>query len=267
MILTLIALLLAFATLWIVSLFRRDASIVDPAWGPGFLLATGLAFTAGPGGGRPLLTLALVAVWALRLGGYLWWRARSAGPADDAHRGHREDFRYAAMRAKHGARFWWVSGLTVFGFQAVLCWVISLPLQVAVTSHVPLIWLDFLGATLWLVGFGWEAVADAQLARFKARRTDPQAVLDTGLWALSRHPNYFGEWLLWWGFFALALAAGGGWTLFAPVIMSVLLMRVSGVPLLEKKLAERPAYRAYVERTPAFFPRIPRPPKATKSAR
>ncbi len=254
MISTLIALLLAFATLWIVSLFRRDASIVDPAWGPGFLLATSLAFTQGPGGGRALLTLALVAVWAVRLGIYLGWRAS----------GHGEDFRYAAMRAKHGARFWWVSGLTVFGFQAVLCWIVSLPLQVAVASHKPLIWLDFLGAGLWLTGMWWEVVADAQLVRFKARRTDPQAVLDTGLWAWSRHPNYFGEWLLWWGFFVVALAAGGGWTLFAPVIMSVLLMRVSGVPLLEKKLAERPTFRAYVERTPAFFPR---PPRDTRSPR
>lgn len=255
MIFTLVAVLLAFATLWIVSLFRRDASIVDPAWGPGFLLITAIAFAQGAGGGRPLLILGMVALWALRLGGYLWWRGR----------GHGEDFRYAAMRAKHGARFWWVSGLTVFGFQALLCWIISLPLQVAAVSSKPLIWLDFLGAGLWLVGFLWEAVADAQLARFKARRTDPQAVLDTGLWALSRHPNYFGEWVLWWGFYAVALAAGGWWTIFAPALMSVLLMRVSGVPLLEKKLAERPAFRAYVERTPAFFPWVP--PRATKSPR
>ena len=254
LLLTAVVILCAFGALWGLSLLRRDASIVDPFWGPGFLLITAVAFAVGPRGPRAVLILVLVAAWALRLGLYLLGRSR----------GHGEDFRYAAMRARHGARFWWVSGLTVFATQATLCWVISLPLQAAASSDKSLIWLDFLAVAIWAIGLLWEAVADAQLARFKAHRTDPTAVMDIGLWAWSRHPNYFGEWLLWWGFFGVAVPAGGAWTVIAPLLMSGLLMRVSGVPLLEKKLAERPAYRAYVERTPAFFPR---PPKATRSPR
>jgi steroid 5-alpha reductase family enzyme len=119
--------------------------------------------------------------------------------------------------------------------------------------------LDTLGVLLWLAGFACEAIADWQLVRFKANPAQRGRVLDTGLWRYSRHPNYFGEALLWWGFYAFAAAAGGWWTLFAPVLMTVLLLKISGVPLLEHDIAERrPGYRDYVQRTSAF---IPRPPK------
>ncbi|MCB9546986.1 MAG: DUF1295 domain-containing protein [Myxococcales bacterium] len=244
----------AFALLWLVSLARRDASIVDPCWGPAFVLVAGVTAVQGPGGPRALLALALVTTWGLRLGVYLAWRARGQG----------EDFRYRAMREKHGPRFWWVSGLTVFALQATLCLVIALPVQLAILRSGPLGLLDALGAALFAAGLAIEAIADAQLARFKARRTDPEAILDTGVWAWSRHPNYFGELVLWWGLYLLAVAAGAWWTLPGPLLISSLLLRVSGVPLLEAKLRARPAFQAYVERTPAFFPR---PPRSTRSAR
>ncbi|MEZ4467653.1 MAG: DUF1295 domain-containing protein [bacterium] len=213
-----------------------------------------MAASQGPGGSRAGLALLLVATWGLRLSAYLTWRAW----------GQPEDFRYRAMRDKHGPRFWWISGLTVFTLQAALCWIIALPVQAAILVGGDAGWLDGLGALVFAAGFAIEAVADAQLARFKARRTDPEAILDTGVWAWSRPPNYFGELVVWWGLGLVGLAAGAWWALVGPAVISGLLLRVSGVPLLEAKLRQRPAFRAYVERTPAFFPR---PPRSTRSAR
>lgn len=248
----LVVTLAAFTLLWLVSLRLRDASIADPFWGPGFLLLT---LTYLLGGGEPsrrgILVTGLVAAWALRLGIHLWKR----------NRGHGEDPRYAAMRERHGDRFGGVSLFTVFWLQAVILWVVALPIFGGVTGSGPLGAWDVAGAVLVLSGLIVEAVADAQLARFRADPVNRGRVLDTGLWRYSRHPNYFGDAVLWWGFFLLSVGAGAPWTVPGPLLMTFLLLKVSGVALLERTLVSgRPGYAEYVRRTSAFVPWFPRTP-------
>jgi|SRR5215471_10357102 len=239
----------AMLLLWLVSLAIKNASIVDIFWGAGFALIALVAFTIAVGyRPRKLLITTLAVVWGFRLAGYIGWRNHGKG----------EDFRYQAMRRRFGSRFALISLFIVFGLQGVLMWVISLPLQFAQISKVPayLTWLDYLGAVCWFIGLLFEAVGDLQLARFKADPSNKGKVMDRGLWAYTRHPNYFGDALLWWGFFLIALTTPQSWwTVVSPIMMTTLLMKVSGVALLEKTLIKtRPEYRDYVQRTSAFFP-------------
>jgi len=242
------ALAVCLFSLWILSLKLKDASLVDPFWGPGFAVVAWVAFAVGGGAGpRPFLVLGLVTLWALRLGGYLLWRKR----------GHGEDFRYVAMRQRHGARFGTVSLFSVFLLQGVLLWLISLPLQCVVTAPGPsgLGALDWLGTALWAVGLFFEAVGDLQLLRFKADPAQQGQVCNRGLWRYTRHPNYFGDAVVWWGYGAFACATGDWATLLAPAAMTFLLVRVSGVALLERDIANRrPGYRDYIRQTSAFIP-------------
>ena len=243
----------SMTALWMISLWRRDASVVDVYWGPGFAVVGTVAAIAGEATGpRSPLVLALVALWGLRLGGYLWWRNRGTG----------EDFRYRSMRRRWGPRFWLVSLGTVFWLQAALMWIVSLPVQLTVSAPGPrdLGFLDLAGGALWLLGMYFEAGGDWQLARFKRDGRNAGKVMDRGFWRYTRHPNYFGDFLVWWGFYAFALATpGAAWTIVGPVVMSVLLTRISGVPLLERSLQKsRPGYAEYARRTSAFFPWPPR---------
>jgi steroid 5-alpha reductase family enzyme len=238
---------------WLLSLVKKDASIVDTFWGLGFVLIAVVGGAIGEGyETRRVLITALTAVWGLRLAGHIFFRNRSKG----------EDFRYRAMRARHGKRFPVVSLYSVFAVQGLLMWVISLPLQIAEISRMPakLTWLDWTGAIVWLIGFAFESIGDLQLARFKARPKNKGKVMDRGLWRYTRHPNYFGDALLWWGFFLIALNTPlGVWTVISPLIMTGLLMKVSGVALLEKTLMKtKPEYRDYVRRTNAFVPWLQR---------
>jgi len=245
--------LVAVTSLWALSLALRDASIVDIYWGPGFAAIALVTFLAS-GGDHPrrLLLLVLALLWGLRLGGYLLWRNAGKG----------EDYRYVAMRRQHGERFWWVSLFTVFLLQGALQWIVSLPLQLtqAAPGAAALGALDALGLALVAVGLFFEGVGDWQLARFKADPANQGRVMDVGLWRYTRHPNYFGDFLVWWGFAAIALAGPYGLaSLVGPALMSFLLLRVSGVAMLERTIAERrPAYRDYMEATNAFFPGPPR---------
>ncbi|WP_295403503.1 DUF1295 domain-containing protein [uncultured Thiocystis sp.] len=235
---------------WIASLPLKDVSIVDSLWSLFFLLMGAIYLLLAPAwGARALLVFALTALWAIRLSAFITRR----------NHGHGEDRRYQAIRADHEPGFWWKSSYIVFGLQALLAWVISLPLLAALLGQSPLGWLDAVALGLWLIGFFFEAVGDQQLAEFKARPENRGQVMDRGLWRYTRHPNYFGEACIWWGFFLFALAAGGWWSMLAPILMTFLLLRVSGVSLLEKDIQERrPAYRTYIERTNAFFPGPPR---------
>jgi len=236
--------LLAFAA-WIASVVKRDVSIVDSAWS--FLvLAPALVVAALlPHGPRAVVVLTLAATWALRLSGHIAWR----------HRGQPEDRRYQAIRRRNEPRFAWKSLYLVFGLQALLGWLVATPLMAAVASPAPWNALDALGLTLAVFGLLIETVADAQLARFRANPGNRVQVMDRGLWRFSRHPNYFGEFCMWWGLWLVALAAGVWWTVLSPLLMSVLLIKVSGVPLLEEDLRRhRPGYAEYVRRTPAFVP-------------
>lgn len=239
-------------SLWMFATSRRDVSVVDLFWGTGFaFVACCSALVNPPANWRIGLLAALTCVWGLRLSLHLWRR----------NHGRPEDRRYAAMRAHHGNRFWWVSLLTVFLLQGGLLWFIALPLQVAAAGNSPAMWnwLDLLGGALWLIGFVFESVGDRQLARFKADSMNAGRVLDRGLWRYTRHPNYFGDCCVWWGLYLIAASAGAGWTIASPVLMTFLLLKVSGVSLLESDIAERrPDYAAYQARTNAFFPGPPR---------
>jgi steroid 5-alpha reductase family enzyme len=191
----------------------------------------------------------MVTVWGLRLSGYLIWR----------NLGKSEDFRYQEMRAKAPHRFWLTSLFRVFLLQGGLIWVISVPVVVSQTVGTDLYWLDYLGVLCWGIGLLFETVGDIQLARFKARPDSKGKVMDRGLWRYTRHPNYFGDFSVWWGHYLVAAAGGAWWTIFSPLVMSFLLLRVSGVALLEKTISERrPEYEEYARRTNAFFPGPPK---------
>ena len=239
--------------LWLFSLARGDASIADRFWGLGIVLLA--AWYASRGGGwtpRAYLLLALTAVWGLRLSLHIHLR----------NRGKPEDQRYARWRDFGGTRYWWASLFQVFLLQAAILWIVSAPLLVGQTSVTParVTVLDLVGMTVWMIGFLFEAVGDAQLAAFKRDPVNAGRVLSSGLWRYTRHPNYFGDSLVWWGIFLIAAAVPGGWrTAFGPLLMTVLLVRVSGVRLLEAGLREtRPDYSEYVAQTSPFFPWPPR---------
>ena len=235
---------------WTFSLWRRNVAIVDSVWSLMFVLAA-LTYAHGAGrmGPRSVLTLVLVTAWALRLSLYITWR----------NWGHGEDRRYQAIRARNEPHFAIKSLYLVFGLQALLAWVISLPLLGAILNPGPLGVLDGAGAVLWLVGLCFEAGGDWQLARFKSDPSNKGRVMDRGFWRYTRHPNYFGDFCIWWGFYLSAAGAGAWWSILSPITMSLLLMRVSGVTLLEKDIGERrPRYADYIERTNAFFPAAPR---------
>lgn len=244
----LIVIVFAMIALWIVSTIRRDASIVDPFWGLGFVVVAWVAwFNNSPPGLRIAILTSLTTIWGLRLSLFLMWR----------NLGHGEDRRYAAMRAHHGARFWWVSLFTVFLLQGAILWFVSLPIQcaAALKSLVLPGWIDAVGVAIWSIGMFFETVGDWQLARFKADPNSAGRVMDRGLWRYTRHPNYFGDFCVWWGIYLIAAAGGAWFTILSPLLMTTLLMKVSGVRLLESTIADRrPSYVAYMARTNAFFP-------------
>jgi len=239
--------------LWLVSVRLGDASIVDPWWSIAFLALTARTCAAtGLTPGKALL-LAIVGLWALRLWLHLLLRSR----------GKPEDPRYAAFRRRYGPeRYWWVSLFQVFLLQGALVVVISAPLQLAAAAVAPdpISAADVAGALVFLCGFLFEAVADAQLQAFRGDPASRGRVLESGLWRYSRHPNYFGEALLWWGFWLCALDRPMGWaTLFAPALMTFLLLKVSGVTLLDAHLSSsRPGFDEYARRTSSFVPLPPR---------
>ncbi len=238
--------------IWLLSIALRDASIVDIVWGLGFAMVAAVGFVVGDGSSdRRTLIAVLTIVWGVRLAVHLFLRNHGSG----------EDYRYRAMRRRWGPRFGLISLVTVFALQGVLMWVVSLPVQAAQVARTPdgLTVLDVIGVVLWAVGFTFEVVGDVQLQRFKADARNEGVVMDRGLWRYTRHPNYFGDATLWWGLGFIALASGAWWSLAGPLVMTVLLLRVSGVPLLERRMARtRPAYADYTARTSAF---IPLPPK------
>ncbi|MBK5289519.1 MAG: DUF1295 domain-containing protein [Acidimicrobiia bacterium] len=237
---------------WLFSLAWSDASIVDPVWPFGFVVIAWVARLIADGNdARQWLLVAMVTVWGLRLSSYLAWRKRGAA----------EDFRYQAMRRHHGDRFALISLVTVFATQGALMWVVSLPVQLGQVRSEPSIGIvAIVGVALWLVGVVFETVGDAQLARFKADPASAGQVMDRGLWRYTRHPNYFGDACVWWGIGLVAAETGiGAIGLIGAVVMNVLLVRVSGVPMLERTMAKRrPGYAEYVQRTSGFIPRPPR---------
>lgn len=229
--------------LWGVSLQFEDSSIIDIAWGPAFVLVTWGSLEPFP---HAYVVAALVTLWGLRLGLYLFWRNHRRG----------EDKRYVAMRERHGDAWWWKSAFIVFGLQGLLVMIVSMPVRAAVTSSMAS-W-GYVGAALVVAGVAFESLGDLQLARFKATPGNEGKIMTSGLWSWTRHPNYFGDFLTWWGFGVFGLATGAWWTLLGPLVMSVLLLRVSGKDLLEQDLMQRPGYADYARVTSGFFPRPPK---------
>jgi steroid 5-alpha reductase family enzyme len=247
--------ILGFMTLlWLISLLIRNSSIVDIFWGAGFVMTNWVYFALAPEGApaRKWLISILVTIWGLRLTFYILWR----------NWGKAEDFRYQAMREKAGGGWWWQSFVKVFLLQGVLMWVIGLPLLFPHYQARPehLIVLDYAGMAIWAIGFFFEAVGDWQLAHFKADPNNKGRLLTAGVWRYTRHPNYFGDAAQWWGYFLIAASTPWGWVvIFSPVLMTQLLLRVSGVALLEKSLKKtKPGYEEYVANTSAFIPWLPR---------
>jgi steroid 5-alpha reductase family enzyme len=241
------------SALWAVSVAVENTSIVDIFWGSGFVAIAWAAYLLGDGSSdRRLLLALLVTIWGLRLTVHLASRNLGSG----------EDYRYAAMRRRHGDRWPVRSLFVVFWLQGALMWIVSLPVQVAMDDPTPvgLGALDWAGTAVWAVGLAFEAIGDWQLARFKADPANRGKVMDRGLWRYTRHPNYFGDFCVWWGIWLVALATGSAWwTAVGPVVMSVLLIRVSGAALLERGLVKRrEGYADYIARTSAFLPLPPR---------
>lgn len=248
--------LVAFMTLvWLLSLILSDVSIVDPAWGFGFVVvAIAYAIAAGDLTDRDWLLFGIVGVWGLRLGGYLLWRKW----------GEPEDYRYAAMREKRPWSFPYRSLVTVFLLQAVLLWIVAWPVAAGIGADHPgsIGTVEIVAALIAVTGLVLETTADLQLARFKANPANTGRVLNAGLWRYTRHPNYFGDAMVWWGIGLIGITTPGGWwSIVGPALITILLMRVSGVTLLEKRLASsKPGYAEYAARTNAFFPWLPRNP-------
>jgi steroid 5-alpha reductase family enzyme len=237
---------------WLLSVIIKNASIVDIVWGFGFAVnAIVLSIAVTGNSGRQILVACLVGVWGFRLAGYLAKR----------NIGHGEDWRYKAMRKKKGAAFPLISLVTVFGLQGVLMFVVSLPVMFSNADSSPGVGpIAVMGVIAWMVGFGFEAVGDAQLARFKKDPANAGKVMNKGLWSLTRHPNYFGDSLMWWGIWIIAAETGSGvWSVVGPIVMTFFLLKVSGVPMLERSLSKRrEGWDQYVATTSGF---IPRPPK------
>ena len=244
---------------WLLSLIKNDVSFVDSLWSLFFLIAAAIfALDAQPITVKGKLVFLLVVIWSLRLSIYITAR----------NRGKPEDYRYQTIRANNDPGFSFKSLYIVFGLQGVLAWLVALPLLPAIASDSALTTLDLVAATLWLVGFVFEALGDYQLSRFKAREDSKGRVLDTGLWRYTRHPNYFGEFCIWWAFYLFAVTTGGWWSIVSPILLSLLLLKVSGVAMLEKTISKRrPKYDEYIRRTNAFFPGPRRTLKTFKEAK
>ena len=238
---------------WLVSIRFQNVTLVDSLWGLGFVLIAWMTFFMTDGfTARALLLAVLTTIWGLRLSIYLTLRNHGKG----------EDPRYGSWRREYGDRFWIVSLFNVFLVQAVFMWIIALAMQFGQMAPNPaaLTWLDILGMSLWTIGFIFEAVGDWQLASFKANPANKGRVMNRGLWATTRHPNYFGEALVWWGIFLIVLSTPGSlWTIISPVLITITLLKITGVALTEKTILEtKPEYREYIAGTSAFFPWFPK---------
>ena len=249
----LLAVLLMMLAGWILSLRTRNVSIVDSLWGIGFVLIAWITFFGADGYlFRQWLICVLVTLWGTRLCVYLSWRNWGAG----------EDPRYAAWRRQSGERFRIVSLWKVFLLQAVVLWVVSFVVQFAQIPKAPdrPTAMDGIGTAVWLVGFFFEAVGDWQLARFKADPANRGRVMNRGLWAYTRHPNYFGECLIWWGIYLIALSNFSlWWTVISPAVMTLVLLKMTGIALTEKTIVKnRPEYQNYMQTTSAFVPWFPK---------
>lgn len=244
--------LILMTLLWLYSLKIKNSSIVDIFWGAGFVIIYWAALLIGQiqPTTRILLLGAIVTLWGFRLSIHIFSR----------NRGQPEDFRYAAWREDAGTSWWWRSFFKVFLLQGAIMLIVAAPLiaVLAADQANTSCSCEYAGLGLWLAGFMFEAGGDAQLAHFKKDPNNKGKLLTTGFWSITRHPNYFGDAAQWWGFWLFAFSAGAWWTVFSPLLMTFLLLKVSGVAMLERTLKAKPGYEDYMARTSAFFPWFPK---------
>ncbi len=253
-----IMLMVCMVVLWLISIPLKDVSFIDSFWAIGFLLVALMTFyMTGGETDRRLLILVITAIWSLRLGSYLFFRWRREGP----------DGRYVALLAKAPGNKHLHSLMKVFLLQGPLLWLVSLPVQLGQIQAEPLQLglLAWVGVVLAAVGIFFESVGDHQMANFKADPNNHGKVMDKGLWAYTRHPNYFGDTCVWWGLYLIAAETSlGMWSFFGPAFLTFILIKWSGAALLERRLKRsRPGYVEYLERTSSF---IPWPPKRGSSS-
>jgi len=236
--------------MYLLALRLKDNSIVDIGWGIGFIIvALAMLFDSGTFYPRQLLITALIILWGLRLALYIFMRNKDKG----------EDFRYKQWRNEWGKNIYWRSYLQVFMLQGAIMFVIALPLiQVNASKSSELLLTDFIGSAVWLIGFLFEALGDGQMMRFKTNLANKGKIMRYGLWKYTRHPNYFGEALLWWGIFIVAAGAGNFiLSIISLIALTYLLLKVSGVAMLEKKYTGNPEYDEYIRTTSSFLPMLP----------
>lgn len=237
--------------LWLWSVAIKNVSIVDIFWGMGFVIVNAFYFYHSEEHTiRQMIVCFLVSLWGTRLSAYLAWRNIGKG----------EDYRYQEFRQRYGPkRYWWFSYFQVFLLQGALIMIVSLPLLAINSDYSEMNWLDYVAIIVWLIGFVFEAGGDYQLAKFKRNLDNKGKVLNTGFWKYTRHPNYFGDATVWVSYALFCIASGSYWPVIGTIIMVLLILKVSGVVLLEETLkTSKPQYREYMEKTSSF---IPRPPK------
>lgn len=249
----LVALAALIVATWLVGRRLRRFAIIDVVWGLGFVVAAAVTFVASAGhgdDGRRWLLLVLTAAWGLRLAGYLAWRQRDGA----------EDPRYTALLERAPAGKGELHMLTrVYVFQLVVMFLVAMVQVVGMFATGPLTWVAWLGVAVWAVGMFFEVVGDAQLAAFKADPANRGRIMDRGVWAWTRHPNYFGDTAVWWGLFLVTASSWPGvLTVLSPLLMTWALAFRTGKPLTEKRMAGRPGWAEYAARTSSFIPRPPR---------
>jgi len=243
-----LAILFIYATVWFgISVYKQRNDVADIAWGLGYCMICMYLFFSQPHHGTSLVLFTLVMVWGFRLSMHIYLRNQNKS----------EDFRYRQWREEWGETFYWRSYLQVYLLQALILFIIISPvIGVAISVPVSWSWLMSLGVSIWMVGFVYQAVADYQLSAFIRNRKDKNSIMQTGLWKYSRHPNYFGEILMWWGIFCMALPFQYGIVfIVSPLTITFLLAKVSGVPMLEKKYERNAAFQEYKIKTPALIPK------------
>jgi steroid 5-alpha reductase family enzyme len=244
--------ILLYMTGWFIAAQVRGRNdIADVAWGLGFILVAAVSLFAGNvHSPRGILVSGLVLIWGLRLALHIHSRNRGRG----------EDPRYRQWREEWGKWFVLRSFLQVFMLQGILLLLVAVPIVFANTAPTgPLGWLDLLGLLVWLYGFGFEAIGDLQLLKFIRNPANKGKLMTSGLWRYTRHPNYFGEVTLWWGIWLMTLNLPGGWlTVIGPLTITFLILKISGIPMLEKPYEDRADFQEYKLRTSAFFPLPPK---------
>jgi steroid 5-alpha reductase family enzyme len=252
--LILAGLLFLYMNLWFVlSVIKKRNDVADVAWGLGFVLLAWTSLSLSyPSDSRDVLVNILVSIWGLRLAWHI--HGRNTGKA--------EDYRYLAWRKAWGNWFYVRSYFQVYLLQGFFLFLIALPVLIIHQGQpTDLGWIDFLGIAIWALGFFFEVIGDAQLARFMKNPANKGKLMQQGLWAYTRHPNYFGEVALWWGIWLLSVSVAGSWfAIIGPATITYLILQVSGIPMLEKKMAEHPDFAAYKSRVSAFFPWPPQMP-------